>query len=84
MHNSRWTIPGCSQVPFHIGIVSKELAIGIEVHVVGVSITHAKHFPGFSVRIGLSNPPARCQFAPGVTSRIPLTWQEMVFAPIAG
>ena len=36
--NPSRSIPGCSDIPFHVGVVGEQFAVGVEVHVVGVAV----------------------------------------------
>ena len=46
-----WTIPGQTNVPFHVGIPSKHLAILVEGHIEGITKATGQDGPRFSFGI---------------------------------
>ena len=80
--NPRGPIPGGAEVPFHVGVVNEQLAVGAEVHVVGIAIAGADDFPVLTERIGLGDPAAGGHPSAGMSAGVPLPRQQQVFAPV--
>ncbi len=61
--NARRSIPRRAHVPFHVGVVGEQLALGVEGHVISVAVAAADHLPRLAFGIGLGDPAARRQDA---------------------
>ena len=83
MTDSRGSIPGRSEIPLHIGIVSEQLAFGIESDIVLVAVSHTEDFPVLTAFIDVTDPTAGRENPSRVSVRIPATRQQMIFVPVA-
>ncbi len=75
-------VPGHPHVPLHVGVVSEDLTVGVEIKVVRVAIADADDFPPLGVRVCPGNPSSRRQTAPGMAAGVPLTWKQKILRPV--
>ena len=82
MNDARRAIPGQAPVPFHIAIEREQLALGIEIEIVGIAKTGKHQLPFFTLGIGSQDVTAGSKDSHGVAARIPLAWQQQFFVKI--
>ena len=82
MVDPRRSIPRGAEVPFHVGVVDEEFAIGVEGEVVGVAIAGTPHIPCLAGRVGAHHIATRGEFAGGVAIAIPHSRDHQVFIPV--
>src|SRR5687768_8819761 len=77
------SVPGGSGVPLHVGVVVEELAVGVEVDVVGVAESGGDDFPGFAVGVGARDPAAWGHDVGVVAAAVGVAGEEVVFGVVA-
>ena len=84
MVDTRRPVPGGAEIPFHVGVVDKHLAVGIEGEVVGIAIATGPHLPRLSLRIGAHDIAARREDSHGMAVGVPQPRDEQIFVPVGG
>ena len=79
MANASRAIPWKPQIPFHVRIVGKDIALIVHGRIVLIAKTHAVEFVRLFLQIESREPTSRCQDASRVTASIPLTRQQQIF-----
>ena len=75
----RGAIPRRSKIPFHVGVVDEEFAVGVEGHVVGIAVARAPDLPGLPRRIGADDIAARGEDADRMAAGVPHPRDEQIF-----
>ena len=79
MVHSRGAIPRRSKIPFHVGVVDEEFAVGVEGHVIGVAVARAPDLPGLPLGVGADDVAAGGEDADRMAAGVPHPRDEQVF-----
>ena len=76
------SVPGSADVPFHVGVITEQIAIGGEGNVVDISHPAGNQIPSLAVGVSSPHRSGRHGDAMRMATRVRNAWQQSVFGKV--